>query len=225
MVILDKLPENTWNVIRNDALTLLSEADLVEVNSHDGFSVEIISCESFKALYRLIRNCIRDANSTRRLVAWALLRFLKSGNLEIEVEDIIWEISYPDEVYESLLKDQVFGSNVLRVKPFLLSNPTERIEYVTQKHEKNEDSAEIIQKIRGIEKEEILKIFPVLGLNENELLQTKSLVKKELEECYGAMWPSFGRIQVQDKCFKLFGGQSSTLYVDVPNSMMERVID
>ncbi|WP_456366584.1 hypothetical protein [Thermococcus sp.] len=219
---LDELPENAWKVIIDDILTLLVEANLVKISSCGGYK----KTEDLEEIYKLLEVCIRHANSTRRLIAWALLRFLKSGNREIEVEDIIREISYPDEVYESLLGDQVFGSNVLRAKPFLLSNPAERIEYVIQKHEKNGDSVDIIEKIREIEKGEILKVFSVLGLNENELLQTKSLVKKELEECYGAIWPSFGKIPVRDKYyFKLLRRQSSTLYVDLPNSIMEVVVD
>ncbi len=217
---LDKLPKNAWKVIIDDILTLLVEANLVKISSCGGYK----KTEDLEEIYKLLDTCIRDANSTRRLVAWALLRSLKSGNREIEVEDIIQEISYPDEVYESFLEDQVFRSNVLRAKPFLLSNPAERIEHVLRKHKKNVDSAEIIQEIREIEKEEILKILSVLDLNENEILQM-SLVTKELEECYGAIWPLFGKIQVQDKYFKLFKGQSSTLYVDVPNLMMERVVD
>ena len=217
---LDKLPKNAWKVIIDDILTLLVEANLVKISSCGGYK----KTEDLEEIYKLLDACIRDANSTRRLVAWALLRSLKSGNREIEVEDIIREISYPDEVYESLLEDQVFRSSVLRAKPFLLSNPAERIEHVLRKHKKNVDSAEIIQEIREIEKEKVLKILSVLDLNENEILQM-SLVTKELEECYGAIWPFFGKIQVRDKYFKLFRGQSSTLYVDVPNLMMERVVD
>ncbi len=221
---LDELPENAWKVIIDDILTLLVETNLVKISSCGGYK----KTEDLREIYKLLEACIRDANSTRRLVAWALLRSLKSGNREIEVEDIIREISYPDEVYESLLEDGAHTDNTSMSKQFLLLGPRERIVYVLKNLGKSIDSmdpSDIVTEIRKFEKQEILKILASSKFDELTPPQLESLIVRELWTCYGKIWPFFGIILVRDRYFKLFRGQSSTLYVDVPNGVIKDVVN
>ena len=221
---LDKLPENAWKVIIDDILTLLVEANLVKISSCGGYK----KTEDLEEIYKLLNACIRDANSTHRLVAWALLRFLKSGNRDVEVEDIIREISYPDEVYESLLEDGPHTDNTSMSKQFLLLGPRERIVYVSKKLGKSIDSmgpSDIVTEIRKFEKQEILKILASSKFDELTPSQLESLIVRELWTCYGKIWPFFGIIIVRDRYFKLFRGQSSALYVDVPNGVIKAVVN
>ncbi len=218
---LSGLPPNALEVILDDVLALLVEEKLVIPHKQGGYAKE-----EFEEVYGVLRSCIK--NSPRRMVAWALWRAWTREKDKITVKDILREISYPDEVYEIILEEgsssEHFG---MSSRGFLLTNPYERIRKVKEIYFGEQDPHTIIKKIRELEAKEVSRILRRMGFKD-ERFENVNLerIRSILYECYGSVWPFFGNIVVKgDPYFKLFRGQSSTVYVDFPNEIIGYVID
>lgn len=222
LLSLSGLSLDALKVILDDVLTLLVEENLMvqsQFESHVEVEFEL------EEIYNVLRKSVR--NSTRRMVAWAIWR-LWTRKSKITMEDILREVSYPDEVYEVILKNSLSSKYPIRQsKEFLLSDACERVKRIQMMYPEEKNPHEIIQRIRQIEAEEVSKVLERIGItdnfSENENIEN---VKQILYECSKDMWPFFGTIVVKpNPYFKLFRGQSSTLYVDFPNEAIEYVIE
>ncbi|RLF81167.1 hypothetical protein DRN44_06165, partial [Thermococci archaeon] len=222
LLSLSDLPYNVLEVILDDVLALLVEEKLVIPHKQEGYAKE----EEFEEVYGVLGSCIKD--SPRRMVVGALWRVWTRKKDKITIEDILREISYPDKVYEIILEEGLSSKYLSESsRGFLLTNPYERIRKVKEIYSEERDSHAIIQKIRELEAEEVSRILRRIGFKDERFENVNpERIRPILYECYKDVWPFFGNIVVRsDPYFKLFRRQSSTLYVDFPNTIIRQVIE
>ncbi|EHR79384.1 hypothetical protein OCC_07953 [Thermococcus litoralis DSM 5473] len=164
LLSLSGLSLDALKVILDDVLTLLVEENLMvqsQFESHVEVEFEL------EEIYNVLRKSVR--NSTRRMVAWAIWR-LWTRKSKITMEDILREVSYPDEVYEVILKNSLSSKYPIRQsKEFLLSDACERVKRIQMMYPEEKNPHEIIQRIRQIEAEEVSKVLERIGITDNFL--------------------------------------------------------
>ncbi|USS40113.1 hypothetical protein NF865_07170 [Thermococcus aggregans] len=182
LLSLSGLPPKALEVILDDVLALLVEEKLVIPHKQGGYAKE-----EFEEVYGVLRGCTKD--SPRRMVAWALWRAWTRKKDKLTVEDILREISYPDEVYEIILEEgsswEHFG---VSSRGFLLTNPSERIRRVKEMYPEEQDPHTIIKKIRELEAKEVSRILRRMGFKDERLENID--LKRIKTDLMGVLWKS-----------------------------------
>ena len=224
-----------------DVIVQLAELELIEkTNEH------IKKRKEYSEFFYFLEN-IKDS-VTRRL-SWAVWYLYSKGVNNFTTSQILEELSYSDEGYRRELDHLIVWKNEKWLpalkrneednswqllneiysskKPVLLQDLPERIFTAIVKMSKREFSEdEIIQKIRELEKKSVEMGLRKLKLDMNGNWQINSVaLSKTQENLKGKQlpnWPFFGNIGVRkNPYFKILRRTSCTLYVDVPNQIVE----
>lgn len=198
---------------------------LVSSDSEDEFKWCIL--DKLITIKRLSSYVARD-KSGRRLVTWGIWR-LANIHQKFMIDDLLAEVSYPDEIYFHALEESPLGSPNKKSN-FLLMSPFERISVLRNEGIPTDDVQNFIVHIRNRELKELLSVLRNLGIDVSddgtiELTGEKEVVINLLLQATGVLWPYFGTIITYTDNFKLFRGQSAKLYVDVPNTITYQLLN
>lgn len=182
-------------------------------------------------LKNLVRFVVSD-KSAKRLVVWGIWRLLDGDTKGISIYDILMEISYPDEIYQLILSEGGIVEKGVKSSSFLLMSPAERIVVVKKEKEFECSSDEIIRLVRMRELQELIKVLKKLNLKVSQdgwiNIDSNSFetIKQILLMSYARLWPYFGTCVFRGEGrFKLLGGQSNKVYVDIPNGFIWNIIE
>jgi hypothetical protein len=199
--------------------------------------------DDFSRFYYLLRHRVRK--SLRRYIAWAILYLHNQKVNEFSTTELIVLLSYHDKDYTDeiphLIKWKGNGWFKLLKKfdsewklleeplkpssPMLLADIDDRLSYAILELSKTKDkfrTDEIIEKLRELERRSAEKTLKRLGLkfengkwktNDETLESVKKLLEAETER-----WPSLGVLVFKNPYFRL---QSRTIYVDIPNTVIQ----
>ncbi len=206
--------------------------------------------EEYPKFFNFLKKSFR--NSATRRVSWAVWYLYSTGVENFTTYEILELLSYNDEDYIEELKHlyiwkngtwhpalkrkngswQIVNDVYSIQKPILTKDLPERLFTAIVNLSSGELSeGDILQKVRELEIEAINRALRRLKLTFEDgrwkINNTAtSRIEEELRGKQSLNWPYFGSIIVRgNPYFKMFRGVSCTAYVDIPNKIIEGLVE